>query len=337
MDHRVEAQTLVEMGASEQHEGGHAAHVVRRDRAAMALGRPGATKPGRSVIGSVASGSPKASAAGAQPEPSTTTARCRGTPVSSARRSRRGPCRIGVLHAHHRRSRRGGTLGGRRGDLQPYERDGLRAPAWRYRVFGRSEHPTEKVNIMRATLDKLISWTGLLLAVMLIVAGGLLTWASTFINNEVTSQLTAQHVTMPTTETGLSDLPAADQAALKPLRRPEADHRSPGPGLRRPLHRRSPERGVPAARPTPRSVASTSSSAPATPRPLPPRHAPTSAGQRQTMFRVRPSAVCCSTATRSPPWARSPASAPSPPSSARRLMLLLVGIGFWHSRRAATT
>ena len=48
---------------------------------------------------------------------------------------------------------------------------------------------------MRATLDKLISWTGLLLVVVLIVAGGLLTWASTFINNEVTSQLggTARH------------------------------------------------------------------------------------------------------------------------------------------------
>jgi hypothetical protein len=71
------------------------------------------------------------------------------------------------------------------------------------------------VNIMRATLDKLISWTGLLLAVLLLVAGGLLTWASTFINNEVTSQLGAQHITMPTSQTGLSDLPASDQAALK--------------------------------------------------------------------------------------------------------------------------
>jgi len=71
------------------------------------------------------------------------------------------------------------------------------------------------VNIMRATLDKLISWTGLLLVVVLIVAGGLLTWASTFINNEVTSQLGAQHVTMPTSQQ-YGELPAADQAALKP-------------------------------------------------------------------------------------------------------------------------
>jgi hypothetical protein len=75
--------------------------------------------------------------------------------------------------------------------------------------------PKEKVNIMRATLDKLISWTGLLLVAVLIVAGGLLTWASTFINNEVTSQLGAQHVTMPTSEQ-FGELPAADQAALKP-------------------------------------------------------------------------------------------------------------------------
>jgi hypothetical protein len=68
---------------------------------------------------------------------------------------------------------------------------------------------------MRATLDKLISWTGLLLVAVLIVAGGLLTWASTFINNEVTSQLGAQHVTMPTSEQ-YGELPAADKAALQP-------------------------------------------------------------------------------------------------------------------------
>ena len=38
---------------------------------------------------------------------------------------RRRPCRVRVHHAHHprpHRSRRGGTLGGGRGDLQPYER-----------------------------------------------------------------------------------------------------------------------------------------------------------------------------------------------------------------------
>ena len=69
---------------------------------------------------------------------------------------------------------------------------------------------------MRATFDKLVSWAGLLLAVVLLVAGGLLTWASMYIGNEVHDQLAAQHITMPTTETGLADLPAADRAALEP-------------------------------------------------------------------------------------------------------------------------
>jgi hypothetical protein len=71
------------------------------------------------------------------------------------------------------------------------------------------------VNIMRATLDKLISWTGILLAAFLLIMGGLLTWASTFIGNQVHDQLSEQHVTMPTDKTGLADLPAADKAALE--------------------------------------------------------------------------------------------------------------------------
>jgi hypothetical protein len=69
---------------------------------------------------------------------------------------------------------------------------------------------------MRATLDRLISWGGLLLALVLLVAGGLLTWANVFISNEVHDQLAAQHITMPTEKTGLADLPQADQDALAP-------------------------------------------------------------------------------------------------------------------------
>ena len=67
---------------------------------------------------------------------------------------------------------------------------------------------------MRATLDKLISWTGIILAVVLLIAGALLSWASIFIGNQVHDQLAAQHITMPTDKTGLADLPAADKAAL---------------------------------------------------------------------------------------------------------------------------
>ena len=69
---------------------------------------------------------------------------------------------------------------------------------------------------MRATLDRLISLGGLLLAVVLLVAGFLLLWANVFITNEVHDQLAAQKITMPTEETGLADLPPEDKAALEP-------------------------------------------------------------------------------------------------------------------------
>jgi hypothetical protein len=67
---------------------------------------------------------------------------------------------------------------------------------------------------MRATFDKVTSWAGVLLAVVLLVAGGLLAWASTFVGNQVHDQFAAQHITMPTSQTGLAELPAADRAAL---------------------------------------------------------------------------------------------------------------------------
>ena len=69
---------------------------------------------------------------------------------------------------------------------------------------------------MRATLDRLISIGGLLLAVVLLVAGGLLVWGNVFIGNEVHDQLAAQKITMPTDQTGLAQLPAEDKAALEP-------------------------------------------------------------------------------------------------------------------------
>lgn len=50
---------------------------------------------------------------------------------------------------------------------------------------------------MRKTLDQLISWTGILLAAVLLVAGGLLTWASSFVESNVHDQLAAQDITMP--------------------------------------------------------------------------------------------------------------------------------------------
>ncbi|MDR7253908.1 hypothetical protein J2X46_002898 [Nocardioides sp. BE266] len=67
---------------------------------------------------------------------------------------------------------------------------------------------------MRAVLDKLISWTGLVLAAVLLIAGGLLTWANTFIGDQVDQQLTQQGITMPEGE-ALASLPKSDAAALE--------------------------------------------------------------------------------------------------------------------------
>jgi hypothetical protein len=68
---------------------------------------------------------------------------------------------------------------------------------------------------MRSAFDKLISWTGLALAAVLLVAGGLLTWANTFISDQVHDQLTMQGITMPEGD-ALASLPADDAAALEP-------------------------------------------------------------------------------------------------------------------------
>jgi hypothetical protein len=67
---------------------------------------------------------------------------------------------------------------------------------------------------MRSALDKLVSWTGLALAAVLLVAGGLLTWATTFIGDQVHDQLVMQDITMPEGE-ALSSLPKADAKALE--------------------------------------------------------------------------------------------------------------------------
>ncbi|WP_030528111.1 hypothetical protein [Phycicoccus jejuensis] len=50
---------------------------------------------------------------------------------------------------------------------------------------------------MRKAFDKLISWTGIIVATVLLVAAGLLTWASTFATSTVHDQLAAQQITMP--------------------------------------------------------------------------------------------------------------------------------------------
>jgi hypothetical protein len=68
---------------------------------------------------------------------------------------------------------------------------------------------------MRSAFDKLISGAGLLLAVVLVAAGGLLTWANIFIGDQVHEQLVMQDITMPEGE-ALSGLSDADAKALEP-------------------------------------------------------------------------------------------------------------------------
>jgi predicted lipid-binding transport protein (Tim44 family) len=67
---------------------------------------------------------------------------------------------------------------------------------------------------MRSAFDKLISWTGLALAAVLLAVGGLAMWANTFIDNQVHDQLVMQDITMPSGD-AISGLPKADQNALK--------------------------------------------------------------------------------------------------------------------------
>jgi hypothetical protein len=68
---------------------------------------------------------------------------------------------------------------------------------------------------MRSAFDKLISWTGLALAAVLLMAGGLLTWANVFIGDQVDQQLSQQDIVMPEGE-ALASLPEADADALEP-------------------------------------------------------------------------------------------------------------------------
>ena len=68
---------------------------------------------------------------------------------------------------------------------------------------------------MRSAFDKLLAWFGVAITVALLVAGGLLTWASSFVGDQVYDQLSQQDITMPGGP-ALEDLPPEDKAALEP-------------------------------------------------------------------------------------------------------------------------
>jgi hypothetical protein len=69
--------------------------------------------------------------------------------------------------------------------------------------------------MLRKTFDLITSSVGILLAAILIVAGALSIWAYTFVNNQVTTQLTEQMITFPAANSAaIKALPAADAAAM---------------------------------------------------------------------------------------------------------------------------
>jgi len=68
----------------------------------------------------------------------------------------------------------------------------------------------------RKVIDRTASLIGLLLAVVLVVAGGLLTWGYDFANGQIKSQLVAQKIFFPAIDSGsLNSLPAADKAVIE--------------------------------------------------------------------------------------------------------------------------
>ena len=67
----------------------------------------------------------------------------------------------------------------------------------------------------RRTFDALASTVGLVLAVVLLVAGGLLLWSHSFVDNQVSTQLVAQKIVFPTkSNPEFKALPPADAAAM---------------------------------------------------------------------------------------------------------------------------
>lgn len=53
---------------------------------------------------------------------------------------------------------------------------------------------------MRSTIDRLVSWFGVAVAVVLLVGAGLMFWSSSFIHDQVSQQLKDQKIVMPSGE-----------------------------------------------------------------------------------------------------------------------------------------
>jgi hypothetical protein len=76
----------------------------------------------------------------------------------------------------------------------------------------------------RRTIDLLLSWTGLVVAVVLLASGGLLLWGSTFVTNQVHDQLAAQKIFFPP-----ADSPAVKGPEFAAMRQYGGEQLTTGP------------------------------------------------------------------------------------------------------------
>ena len=101
--------------------------------------------------------------------------------------------------------------------------------------------------MQRKVFDVLASTAGILMVLMLVIAGVLLMWGYSFANSNVHNQLAEQQITFPSkaafahpvagSEITPSMIPSVSQYAGQ-----ESDDRSAGGGLRERLHRGAPQR-----------------------------------------------------------------------------------------------
>ena len=173
----------------------------------------------------------------------------------------------------------------------------------------------------RRTLDALLATSGLIVAAILLAAGGLLTWAHNFVGNEVYTQLSSQQIFFPAK--GSDSL---NDPAIKPYLEQYAGQQMTNGAQAKAyadhfiaVHINEMTGGktyaeLGGAQNALKAQIATAKAA----------NQPTTAldeqlttlnGTRETSSRARPCAACCSTPTPSTPWAASPASPPSPPSA----------------------
>lgn len=77
---------------------------------------------------------------------------------------------------------------------------------------------TANIKLNRSTVDRVVSFIGLFIAIGLVFLAAALFWAHDFIHGQVTEQLSAQKITFPAEESAsFKALEAEDQKAIKPF------------------------------------------------------------------------------------------------------------------------